>query len=68
MPTKTKKQIAIPDPFNYYRDQLNRINLKEVFPPKMQLNCLENKTNWISLNKESAIEIVNWLNINFINK
>lgn len=62
---KTKK-IAKPDPSNYYKDQLNRIDVNDFWPPKIQLNCTNNKTNWINFNKDSATELVKWLTDNFI--
>lgn len=60
-----KKQISIPDPDNYYKDQLNRINTDQIFPAKVQFMCLDNKTNWLSLNEESAAEIIEFLKLKF---
>lgn len=61
-----KQKIVVPDLNNYYKDQLNRIDVNDFYPPKIQLSCTNNKTNWINLNKDSATELVKWLTDNFI--
>lgn len=51
----------------YYSEQLKRINLKSEFPAQVKLSDGEgNKTNFLSLNKESAKVLVKWLTANFL--
>lgn len=51
---------------NYYKDQLAKIKANDMgYPATMQISKNQVKTNWISLNDESATELFLWLKENF---
>lgn len=54
----------------YYQDELNKLNLTGEFAPVFQFrdnNGVQgNSTKWITLNKESADALVNWLCEKFV--
>jgi len=51
----------------YYSDELKRISTKSEFPAQVKLSDAEgNKTKFLSLNKESAKVLVEWLTTNFL--
>lgn len=57
---KTKKA------YNYYKDQLSILDPKnENFPTRIKLTGINNQTKWMSLNDESANELVQWLKENY---
>ena len=47
--------------YNYYREQLEKIDRKSQYAPTVQLKSVDAKTNHLSLNDESATELVRWL-------
>lgn len=50
----------------YYKEQLAKIEPKSLGPAAtLQIKKCDNKTNWLSLNDESATELVAWLRGNF---
>lgn len=57
--------------YNYYKEELNKINpkLTEYAPTiKVFANGNGQDTKNLSLNKDSAKELIKWLNDNFINQ
>lgn len=56
-----------PEPFNYYREQLERINPKGEYAPTIQIKDggSDARTNNLNLNDESASELVRWLKMHF---
>jgi len=57
--------------YNYYLEQLKKVSTSGEYAPKIKImggNTLDGHTNWMDLNKESATEIVKWLNDNYLNK
>ena len=54
--------------FNYYQLELNKVNTKSEYPPTIKINSITGNTKNLTLNKESAEILINWLQINFINK
>jgi hypothetical protein len=56
---------------NYYQKELQQIDLKSLkdFTPSIKIFAMNgNDTKHISLNKESAAALVEWLTKNYINK
>lgn len=53
---------------NYYKNQLNQIKIDPIYPPNIRIHASGLGTNWMDINKESAKELIEWLNTNFINK
>lgn len=52
---------------NYYKDQLSKIAGNDLgFPAQVKLTKNNKKTNWLSLNDESATALVEWLRENYI--
>ncbi len=54
----------------YYKRQLKKINTKTEYPTKIKFfnETNENSTNFMDLNKDTAIVIVEWLQKYYINK
>jgi hypothetical protein len=54
---------------NYYESQLNKIEQKGEFAPKLKVSGANDKeTHWLDINEESAKELVKWLQTNFIKR
>jgi hypothetical protein len=56
---------------NYYEKELQQINLESLkdFTPSIKIFAMNgNDTKYISLNKESATALIEWLQKNYINK
>ena len=54
---------------NYYEEQLNRVQVgKTEYSPTIKVFANGNgeDTKHLSLNKESALELIHWLRINFV--
>lgn len=49
----------------YYADQLNQINAHALYSPQVQVRDENGATKWLSLNNESAAELVKWLKKNY---
>jgi len=47
---------------NYYRNQLNNINLYDYYGVQIKIKDSENETNWLTLNDKSIDVLINWLN------
>ena len=50
--------------YNYYREQLKKLDTNHCVTAKFVSN--NGETKWIALNKESAIEIVQFLTENYL--
>jgi hypothetical protein len=56
---------------NYYQKELQQVDIKSLkdFTPSIKIFAMNgNDTKHISLNKESAAALVEWLTKNYINK
>ena len=53
------------DKFNYYVSEVNKINFHLEYPAKILLVDQNNKTKFLSLNKESAKIIIDKLKFEF---
>ena len=52
---------------NYYQKQLEVIDTKNEYAPTIQIKDANgDKTKWLDINKESAQDLVVWLQNNFI--
>ena len=52
--------------YNYYKDQLNRIDTKSEYAPTIKVSGSNGiSTKYMNLNDESANELVLWLKENF---
>ena len=52
--------------YNYYKDQLNRIDTKSIYAPTIKVSDSNGiSTKYMDLNDESANELVLWLKENF---
>ena len=57
-----EKKEAAPDKHSYYTEQLKEIKLGGEYPPTLKIQDSKgNSTNFISINKESATELIKWL-------
>jgi hypothetical protein len=55
--------------FNYYKNELSKVNLKSEYAPNIKINSGEgDSTKWFNLNQESAEILVAWLKNNFLTK
>ena len=50
---------------NYYQDQLGNIETKGMYPAMVKIRCTTGETKWLTLNDESANELVKFLKENF---
>lgn len=56
------KEVLNEDDFNYYKSELNKINVNSEYAPKIQIVGGEGeKTKFITLNSESIPFIMKWL-------
>lgn len=64
--TKTntmKKPVKKDTKYNYYEEQLNKIDFKSDYAPKFKVTDAKgNETKWMDLNAESIEAILQWLN------
>ena len=52
---------------SYYKRELEQIDTKNQYAPTVQIKDANgNKTKWLDINKESAQDLVVWLQNNFI--
>lgn len=53
---------------NYYKVQLSKIDTKSTNSPALKIEDrgMGKHTNWLDINPESAAEIIEWLQTNFI--
>lgn len=51
--------------YNYYQNEINKINAHTYYSPKIKMTDETNETKWISLNKESAEVLIKWLKRNY---
>ena len=51
--------------YNYYKNQLNRIDTKSEYAPSIKISSNGISTKYMDLNDESANELVLWLKENF---
>jgi len=66
-----KEQITAADSFNYYEEELKKISTSGEYAPKFKLmggGTLDAHTNWMDVNKESAVALISWLENNVLNK
>jgi len=49
----------------YYQDELKKINFHSLYCPTIKIRDEENETKWLSVNKESAKEIIKKLKKEF---
>jgi uncharacterized protein (UPF0333 family) len=56
------------DEFNYYRTELEKINTKSEYPAQLKIKSESGETKWLSLNQESASEIVQFLTDKYLTK
>lgn len=56
------------DEFNYYKTELEKINTESEYPAQMKIKSESGETKWLSLNQESASEIVQFLTDKYLTK
>lgn len=54
--------------FNYYQQELNKVDCKGDYPAQIKIKSVSGETKWLSLNNESATEIVKFLTENYLIK
>lgn len=51
---------------SYYKDELSKVNAKD-YPATIKVSG-HGETKWMSLNEESAKEVVEWIKQNYLKK
>ncbi len=54
------------DSKQYYKDQINSVNIYTEYPAQIKIKGQNEETKWMTLNKESAGEIIAFLIGNYI--
>lgn len=46
---------------SYYKDELKKVNTTTEFPPTFKISSVGGDTKWMSLNEESAKDLMDWI-------